>query len=88
MRLTQLGPGPAQFFRDACELMVEQPTRVTVTHVVSRLLREVESGLGAVISALYAPGVAGDEASILAVSRRARLPWPQSWPQHPPRLDG
>lgn len=30
-RLTRLGPGPALFFRDACELMVEQPTRVTVS---------------------------------------------------------
>ncbi|MBY8884780.1 hypothetical protein K7472_07965 [Streptomyces sp. PTM05] len=67
MRLTQLGPGPAWFFRDACELMVERPTRVTVTHLVSHLLREVESGLRAVISAFRAPGVAGHEASILAV---------------------
>jgi hypothetical protein len=67
MRLTQLGPGPAPFFRDACELMVEQPTRVTATHVVSHLLREVESGLREVISTLYAPDVAGHEASILAV---------------------
>ncbi|OXM59364.1 hypothetical protein CF165_48195 [Amycolatopsis vastitatis] len=67
MRLTQLGPGPAQFFRDACELMAEQPPRATVTHLVSHLLRELESGLRAVISALYAPGVTGHEASILAV---------------------
>ncbi|MEU9282546.1 hypothetical protein AB0D87_48340 [Streptomyces sp. NPDC048342] len=67
LRLTQLGPGPALFFRDACELVIEQPTRVTVTHLVSHLLREVESGLRAVISALYPPDAAGHEASILAV---------------------
>jgi hypothetical protein len=32
--LTQVGPGPAAFFRDACELMAEGQRRRTVTHLV------------------------------------------------------
>ncbi len=66
-RLSQVGSGPARFFRDACELMAEQPPRVTATHLVTHLLREVESALRAVIEPLYAAGVSEHAAKILAV---------------------
>ena len=48
-RLALLGPGPAAFFRDACLLVDEvQAGRwplQTVTHLVSHLLRDLESSV-------------------------------------------
>jgi hypothetical protein len=37
--------GAAEFFRDACGLMAEEPSRITATHQVAHALREVESAL-------------------------------------------
>lgn len=45
----QVGVGAADFFRDACELMTEQPPRRSVAHLVAHLLREVESALRSVL---------------------------------------
>jgi hypothetical protein len=47
--LSQVGPGPAEFFREACELVREQPKRRSVTHLVAHLLREVESAVRSVL---------------------------------------
>lgn len=47
--LSQVGPGPASFFREACELVREQPRRRSVTHLVAHLLREVESAVRSVL---------------------------------------
>jgi hypothetical protein len=45
-RLQRLvGLGPAAFFYDACRLMEESPFYQSTTHLVSHLLREVESAL-------------------------------------------
>lgn len=47
--LSQVGPGPAAFFREACELVRERPRRRSVTHLVAHLLREVESAVRSVL---------------------------------------
>ena len=57
--LTLVGPGRARFFRDACELMDEDPPRATVTHLVSHLLREVESAVRAVVEPPQAAAISG-----------------------------
>jgi hypothetical protein len=41
----QIGQGPAGFFREACGLLAERPHRLSVTHLVGHLLREVESAV-------------------------------------------
>ncbi|GAA3250747.1 hypothetical protein GCM10010532_097590 [Dactylosporangium siamense] len=41
--------GPAQFFSDACALLVEHPPMPSVTHVVAHLFREIESAVRAVL---------------------------------------
>ncbi|MFC2024484.1 hypothetical protein ACFLTJ_02770, partial [Chloroflexota bacterium] len=48
-RLLLVGPGPAAFYRDACLLMTTKPSLPTTTHLVSHLLREIESALRDVI---------------------------------------
>lgn len=46
--LSLIGPGPAAFYKDACNLM-SQVNLDTQTHLVLHLLREVESALRAVL---------------------------------------
>lgn len=48
-RLLLVGPGPAAFYKDACRLMSEERLFVSTTHLVAHLLREIESGLRAVL---------------------------------------
>jgi hypothetical protein len=48
-RLLFIGPGPAAFFKDACALMAGTGGLQTTAHLVAHLLREVESGLRAVL---------------------------------------
>lgn len=48
-RLLLVGPGPAAFFKDACALMADGGGLQTTPHLVAHLLREVESGLRAVL---------------------------------------
>src|SRR6266496_1614764 len=45
----QVGPGPATFFGDACALLNEEPSHLTVTHLVAHLLRDVESAVRSVL---------------------------------------
>lgn len=45
-----VGPGPAAFYSDACDLM-DDPARLdSTTHLVGHLIREIESALRAVLS--------------------------------------
>jgi hypothetical protein len=49
-RLTRLvSGGTAVFWRDACDLMAETPPHPTTTHMVSHILREVDSAIRAVL---------------------------------------
>lgn len=48
--LAQVGPGPARFFRDACELVAQGPALPSVTHLVAHLLREVESAVRSILT--------------------------------------
>jgi hypothetical protein len=50
-RLQLIGPGPASFYCDACRLMAFEPPLMSTTHIVSHLLREIESAVRAVILA-------------------------------------
>src|ERR1043166_3004301 len=47
-----IGTGPAEFFYDACRLMVIQPHLKSTTHLVSHLIREIESSVRAVLEPL------------------------------------
>ena len=51
-RLGIIGSGPAEFFYDACRLMVIQPHLKSTTHLVSHLIREIESSVRAVLEPL------------------------------------
>jgi len=44
-RLQLIGPGPAKFYNDACAIMSMQPPLDSTTHLVSHLMREIESAL-------------------------------------------
>lgn len=54
-RLLLIGPGPASFYQDACRLMRHEPDLDSATHLVSHLLREIESALRAVVKACGQP---------------------------------
>jgi len=47
-----VGPGPADFFRDACQMMSHRDRYQSTTHIVAHLLRECESALRAVLSTI------------------------------------
>jgi len=51
-RLALVGSGPAEFFYDACRLMATQPQFKSTTHLVSHLIREIESSVRAVLEPL------------------------------------
>src|SRR2546425_10233466 len=51
-RLLQVGPGPASFYRDACRLMASDTPLETTSHLVSHLLREVESAIRDVLETM------------------------------------
>src|SRR5215211_6554042 len=51
-RLGIMGSGPAEFFYDACRLMVIQPHLKSTTHLVSHLIREIESSVRDVLEPL------------------------------------
>jgi hypothetical protein len=53
-RLLMIGPGSADFFRDACRLMVTKPLFATTTHLVSHAIREIESSLRDVLAPFIA----------------------------------
>lgn len=48
-RLRLVGGAPASYFRDACRLMAKEPELESQTHLVSHLLRELNSGLVAAL---------------------------------------
>lgn len=47
-----VGPGPADFFKDACQLMSDPASLGTTSHLVSHLLREIEGALRDVLETL------------------------------------
>lgn len=47
-----VGPGPADFFKDACQLMTDPTVLATTSHLVSHLLREIEGALRDVLETL------------------------------------
>src|SRR6266850_1880162 len=53
-RLLELvGPGPAEFYRDACRLIEEvEPRLASTSHLVAHLLRETESALRDVLETI------------------------------------
>src|SRR5437879_5635489 len=51
-RLAIVGSGPAEFFYDACRLMATQPEFKSTSHLVSHLIREIESSVRAVLEPL------------------------------------
>ena len=61
-RLALVGAGPASFYLDACKLMDEPEALGSTSHLVSHLLREVESAVRAVLQPRTeeAPSQAGD----------------------------
>jgi hypothetical protein len=52
-RLSQIGPGPAGFFRDACFLIDNSDTLVMTAHMVGHSLREMESAVRQVLCATF-----------------------------------
>ncbi len=52
-RLLQIGPGPSQFYRDACYLMpLQSSLPSSKTHLIAHLFREVESAIRDVLRPL------------------------------------
>ena len=49
-RLAIVGSGPAEFFYDACRLMASEQQFKSTTHLLSHLIREIESSVRAVLS--------------------------------------
>jgi hypothetical protein len=54
--LRLVGPGPASFFKDACAIMNQSPLLESATHLVSHLLREIESALRDVLEPVVEAG--------------------------------
>ena len=48
-RLAIVGSGAAEFFYDACRLMASQQQFESTTHLLSHLIREIESSVRAVL---------------------------------------
>jgi hypothetical protein len=51
-RLLLVGPGPAAFYQDACQIMATGDQLQSITHLVSHLIREIESSLRDVLDPL------------------------------------
>lgn len=56
-RLLLIGPGPAAYFRDACQIMEGNSNLDAATHLVAHLLREVENALRAVLESIVPSSV-------------------------------
>jgi hypothetical protein len=54
-RLQLVGGAPASYFADACRLMATEPPLESQTHLVSHLLRELNSGLLGALKPMVAP---------------------------------
>src|SRR6266568_7628629 len=67
---TQIGPGPAAFFRDACSLVSGGSAWPSVTHLAGHLMREIESAVLWVLEPEHTRGrnqTDGHRAKILAI---------------------
>jgi hypothetical protein len=65
--LTQVGPGPEAFFRDACRLIADGSEWPSATHLVAHLLREIFSSLQSVLEPQ------GTETSAAPYGHRAKI---------------
>src|ERR1700734_2403101 len=75
--LTNIGSGPPAFYQDACRLMSEQPQYASTSHLVSHLLREIDSALRKVLetgSDQQVEGKNGHEKSIKIVLNALEIP--------------
>lgn len=72
-RLRLVGGAPASYFRDACRLMAKEPELESKTHLVSHLLRELNSGLVAALRPMVPTedwpedGVGGAQAKMIGL---------------------
>jgi hypothetical protein len=76
-RLMNIGPGPAELYQDACRLMSERPPYASTSHLVSHLLREIDSALRDVLetgSDQAVEGKNGHEQSIKVVLKALEMP--------------
>lgn len=77
-RLAIVGQGPAAFYKDAAHLMSEPLLHVSTTHLVGHLLREIESGLRAVLQTTSADatttGEDGHKTSIRIILKELEIP--------------
>jgi hypothetical protein len=80
-KLMQLvGPGPAAFYKDACQLIAEPRHLESTTHLVSHLLREIESSLRDVLEPIVEEGKIKDgnenahKEEIVAIIRYLDIP--------------
>lgn len=62
-RLSIVGPGPASFYQDASRFMSDPYTYRSTTHLVGHLLREIESGLRAVLETASDEVIVGQKGS-------------------------
>jgi hypothetical protein len=78
-KLMQLvGPGPAAFYKDACWLITDSRHLESTTHLVSHLLREIESSLRDVLEPIVEKGEIkggnGHKEEIAAIIRYLDIP--------------
>jgi hypothetical protein len=79
-----VGPGPAAFYRDACQLLATSGGLASTTHLAAHLLREIESALRDVLEIVANPSVEavqqgkeagkGHEAEIRVVLHALEIP--------------
>jgi hypothetical protein len=75
--LMNIGSGPAALYQDACRLMSERPQYASTSHLVSHLLREIDSALRDVLetgSDEAVEGRSGHEQSIKIVLKALEMP--------------
>ncbi len=79
-RLQLIGPGPAEFFADACQLMTDDRPLQTTTHIVSHLLREIESAMRDVLKTVVQENSSNaadknkQKAEIISILQSLRIP--------------
>ncbi len=90
-RLLLVGPGPADFYRDACQLLASPRGLATTAHLVAHLLREIESALRDVLETVADMSSVqqaskqgqGHKAEIIAILRALDIaetdPMAQAW---------
>lgn len=68
-----VGPGPAEFFRDACRLMAERGPYGSTTHLVGHLVREIESAIREMLRPIVTKAQIDDQATQQNESQKAAI---------------